>query len=433
MVVFFSTILDIRLYDKEGKCLKIWTDQQSDELKLAATQKEELISYFPVEMHDRIITNREECVSLLKQLGYQSVEVDLKNEIIKKARREFIQEEQEMSLSDQEKLFDKRKQLAIRVSRKKIKRTAELLDKIIVQGIHFVTDLDKTINLFISRLREWYSYYFPELSDLVANHTVYARLVREITKRSNYTEENLSYFNFAEDKLQEIEQAARNSIGANYSDEDLEGSITLAQQIDELHKEKEQTERWIVEKIREITPNVATITGPLIAARLLSQAGGLRELSRFPSSTVQMLGAEKALFRALKSGNRLPKHGVIFQMPELHNSPWWIRGKIARAIAGKVSIAAKIDAYNGEFKGDELRNQIERKVNKIKKEHPEPPEGKVQMVYDDTKRGERGERGRNVTKKKRWNKGKKRRSDDKRHQRNRSGKPRRKPRRNTKK
>jgi len=92
-----------------------------------------------------------------------------------------------------------------------------------------------------------------------------------------------------------------------------------------------------------------------------------------PASTIQVLGAEKALFRSLKTGSRPPKHGIIFQHPYLHDAKKWQRGKIARAMAGKIAIAARADLFGGRFIGDELRAELEKRVEEIKEKYAEPP------------------------------------------------------------
>jgi nucleolar protein 56 len=119
----------------------------------------------------------------------------------------------------------------------------------------------------------------------------------------------------------------------------------------------------------------------MIGARLLSLAGGLEELSRLPASTIQVLGAEKALFRALKTGANPPKHGIIFQHPLIHRASWWQRGKVARVLAGKLSIAARIDAYSGEYQADELKYTLDKRIEDIKKKYPRPSARKEPPKY----------------------------------------------------
>lgn len=130
--------------------------------------------------------------------------------------------------------------------------------------------------------------------------------------------------------------------------------------------------------MREVAPNVTELVGPTLGARLLSLAGSLEELSKMPASTIQVLGAEKALFRALKSGSRPPKHGIIFQYPAIHVSPRWQRGKIARALAAKLAIASRIDAYSGRFVGTQLVEQVNKRIEEIKTKYAQPPPKKQQ-------------------------------------------------------
>jgi nucleolar protein 56 len=123
----------------------------------------------------------------------------------------------------------------------------------------------------------------------------------------------------------------------------------------------------------EVAPNVKSLVGSLLGARLISIAGNLRNLAMRPASTIQVLGAEKALFRSLKTGARPPKHGLIFQAALLHDAKRWQRGKIARALAGKLAIAARADAFGGNYVGDRLKADLNRRIEEIKEKYREPP------------------------------------------------------------
>jgi nucleolar protein 56 len=149
--------------------------------------------------------------------------------------------------------------------------------------------------------------------------------------------------------------------------------MDLADTLYRLYDDEERTEAYIQEIVEETCPNMCAIVGGPLAARLISLSGGLERLSSLPSSTVQLLGAEKAMFRHLKSGKRPPKHGVIYQHPEVHKAPYWQRGNIARALAGKILIAAKVDQYKGEFCGDRLNEEFMTRVEDIKRRYPDPP------------------------------------------------------------
>ncbi|MEM3586194.1 MAG: hypothetical protein QXO71_02635, partial [Candidatus Jordarchaeaceae archaeon] len=148
-----------------------------------------------------------------------------------------------------------------------------------------------------------------------------------------------------------------------------------------------------------VAPNVNGIIGPLLGARLISLAGGINELARLPSSITQILGAEKALFRSKKTGAPPPKHGVIFRHAEINTAPWWQRGKIARVYAGKLAIAARIDAFSGEYVAEELKKDIARRIAQIKEKYPKPPPHKPkQFIPRGRRKGKAG--GSKVRKKK---------------------------------
>jgi nucleolar protein 56 len=166
------------------------------------------------------------------------------------------------------------------------------------------------------------------------------------------------------------------SIGSDMEASDMERIMRLADTLCRIYDDREITESYISELSDEVAPNMCKLLGSSLAARLISSAGGLDRLASLPSSTLQLLGAEKAMFRHLRSGKRPPKHGMIFQHPEIHRAPYWQRGNISRALAGKALIAAKVDNYKGEFIGGMLLDDFNRKVAEIKARYPEPPKRK---------------------------------------------------------
>jgi nucleolar protein 56 len=145
----------------------------------------------------------------------------------------------------------------------------------------------------------------------------------------------------------------------------------------EILKIKDNLEKYIEESMKDVAPNLQTLVGSLLGARLISLAGNLENLAKRSSGTVQVLGAEKALFRHLRSGEDPPKHGVIFQSPLIHSAKLHQRGKIARALAGKLSIAARVDYFSGEFIGPTLVNNLEKRIVEIQEAFPEPTEKQV--------------------------------------------------------
>jgi nucleolar protein 56 len=125
--------------------------------------------------------------------------------------------------------------------------------------------------------------------------------------------------------------------------------------------------------MEEVAPNTKYLVGSLLGARLIALSGGLMNLAKRPASTIQVLGAEKALFRSLKTGTKPPKHGLIFQHTLLHDAKRWQRGKIARALAGKLAIAARADAFGGRPIGKELKADMDRRIEEIQQKYDQPP------------------------------------------------------------
>jgi nucleolar protein 56 len=147
----------------------------------------------------------------------------------------------------------------------------------------------------------------------------------------------------------------------------------MSRKVLELYAVRQSLEKHVEIIMDEVAPNTKAIAGSLLGARLIAIAGGLLNLAKLPASTMQVLGAEKALFRSLKTKARPPKHGIIFQHPLIHDAKRWQRGKIARALAGKLSIAARVDAFNGNYAGDEIKADLEKRVEEIKERYDKAP------------------------------------------------------------
>jgi len=238
-------------------------------------------------------------------------------------------------------------------------RTREPLpgDRFIVQAVRGMDDLIEMINLMSERLHEWYGMHFPELADY-AREERYAELVAQKGLR--------------EDVLAALDLQLE-SVGSELEEKDLAVVRGYAASLTSLYDEKRRLEAYIADRMQETAPNLTAVVGPSLGARLISLAGGLRRLASLPAGTVQLLGAEKALFAHLRQGKRPPKHGIIFQHPTVHRAPYWQRGNIARAMGGKLAIAARVDYYKGGFIGDQLNDEIARRVEEIQKKYPEPP------------------------------------------------------------
>lgn len=263
--------------------------------------------------------------------------------------------------------------VTLEMAKLRVKGAVEKRDLVVAQAIQTLDDLDKTINLFMGRIREWYGIHFPELDRLLEKHETYARLVLNLGNRENFESEKLVEEEIPAAKAEQIAKIAEASMGADLSETDLEQIQALCKHILSLYQLRQTLENYLEKTMEEVAPNTKAIVGSLLGARLIALAGGLTNLAKRPASTIQVLGAEKALFRSLKTGTRPPKHGIIFQHTYLHEAQRWHRGKIARALAGKVSIAARIDAFGGKYMGDELKADLEKRIEEIREKYTEAP------------------------------------------------------------
>ena len=276
------------------------------------------------------------------------------------------------------------------IAKLQVKGQTEKRDLIVGQAIQTLDDLDRTLNLFMGRLREWYGVHFPELDRLVEKHETYARLVLNLGTKQNFTVQALEKEDLPKNKVEQISRVAESSMGADLIETDLNQIQALGNNVLESYKLREALEAYLDKTMEEVAPNTKTIVGALLGARLIAIAGGLQNLAKRPASTMQVLGAEKALFRSIKTGARPPKHGLIFQHTLIHDAQRWQRGKIARAIAGKLAIATRIDAYGGKYVGDKLKKALDKRIDEIRQKYPEPPPIKEQKPREF--RGEGGER-----------------------------------------
>ena len=219
-------------------------------------------------------------------------------------------------------------------------------DLMIVQAICNVDEIDKTSNIMAKRLREWYSYYLPEFSDSMPDNEKFVEIT--IKKGKN-------------DLLREMHLDSENSMGADLPKEDVDEMIELAKTIQEMYRLREKHTKYLERIMDRLCPNLTAIAGVFIGAKLFSIAGSLEKLSKMPGSTIQVLGAEKAFFRHLKTGAKPPKYGFLINHPAVTNADRKDKGKAARMVADKLAIAAKVDFFRGDFIGDKLRKMIEKR------------------------------------------------------------------------
>lgn len=263
--------------------------------------------------------------------------------------------------------------IALELAKLKIKVAIEKRDVVIAQAIQTLDDLDRTLNLFMNRLREWYGIHFPEMDRLIEKHETYARLVVNLGLRGNFSVEALQKEDLPKDKVETTAELAAKSMGGDIAHQDLKEVQALGKNVLRLYELRKNMEKYLDKTMEEVAPNTKSIAGALLGARLIAVAGSLQNLAMKPASTIQVLGAEKALFRSLKTGARPPKHGLIFQHALLHDAKRWQRGKIARVLAGKLAIATRTDAFGDRFIGDSLKANIEKRLAEIRDKYKEPP------------------------------------------------------------
>jgi nucleolar protein 56 len=175
-------------------------------------------------------------------------------------------------------------------------------------------------------------------------------------------------------------------MGAELAEEDIDQIRAMCKNTLSLYNMRQKLETYLDSVMEEVAPNIRVLAGSLLGARLIALAGGLNNLAKMPASTIQLLGAEKALFRSLKTGARPPKHGIIFQHALIHEAKRWQRGKMARALAGKLAIAARTDAFSGKYAGDKLQTDLEKRISEIQERYDEPERPHVKRLSRRKKR-----------------------------------------------
>ncbi|XP_041836691.1 nucleolar protein 56 [Melanotaenia boesemani] len=254
-------------------------------------------------------------------------------------------------------------------SRAKVKFNVNRADNMIIQSIALLDQLDKDINTFSMRVREWYGYHFPELIKIVSDNSMYCRLAQLIGNRKELSEENLeSLEEVVMDgaKAQAILEASRSSMGMDISPIDLINIERFSNRVVSLAAYRLELQEYLRSKMSQVAPNLAALIGEVVGARLISHAGSLTNLAKYPASTVQILGAEKALFRALKTRGNTPKYGLIFHSTFIGRAAAKNKGRISRYLANKCTIASRIDCFSEvptSVFGDKLREQVEERLS----------------------------------------------------------------------
>lgn len=255
--------------------------------------------------------------------------------------------------------------LAHTLSRFKLKFSPDKVDVMIMQAVGLLDDLDKELNNFAMRLREWYGWHFPEMGKIVTENLAYAKVVKLMGLKVKAKDVDFSSVGVPDEIAKEVRAAAETSMGTEITEEDLANIMTLCERVIELTEYRASLAEYLKLRMNAIAPNLTYMVGELVGARLISQAGSLMSLAKHPSSTVQILGAEKALFRALKTKKATPKYGLIYHASLVGQSAPTLKGKIARVLAAKLSLCCRVDALGDQTEptlGKEFKEYVEKRL-----------------------------------------------------------------------
>jgi len=366
------TLLDYELFPR---------DKQKERLaKMSAgalTKEEESILKRMVKKYDSIIIEttipHSRYKNLKDNIKFKYETPNIAGEFLRSNMEDLLQKIGFLKPDDDLKLI--LHELSISMTNDRLREASQAEDMFLIQAINSIEEIDEASSKMVERLREWYAIHFPEL-DVIKNHERYVEMVADFGDRDLII--NSGLLNSEKDsRIKNI-----NSVGAPISEIDLQMVKEFAASIKSLLNTKKSINSYVDSQMGEIAPNLKDLAGSSLGAKLIAHVGSIERLSKMPSGTVQVLGAEKALFRHLKTGEKPPKHGLIFQHPEVRGAKWWLRGKIARTLASKISLAVHKDVYSGEYDPTILEN-FEKRVKEIKKAHPFPKRSTKPKKIDD--------------------------------------------------
>lgn len=314
--------------------------------------------------------------TIFEEVGVKCVSNDAVNEVIRGLRLHFPSMIKGLSMVGEAKA-----QLGLghSYSRAKVKFNVNRSDNMIIQSIALLDQLDKDINTFSMRVKEWYSYHFPELMKIVGDNYMYCRLAKLLGNRKDMAEdilEKIEEITMDSGKSAAIVSASKMSMGMDVSPIDLINIMSFSSRVISLTEYRKSLVDYLHKRMTSVAPNLSTLIGDVVGARLISHAGSLTSLAKYPASTVQILGAEKALFRALKNKGNTPKYGLIFHSTFIGRAGAKNKGRISRYLANKCSIASRIDCFtdhpNTVF-GEKLRDQVENRLKFYESNGDETP------------------------------------------------------------
>jgi nucleolar protein 58 len=288
--------------------------------------------------------------TITEKLGITCKHGEKANELLRCIR--FQMQSLLTGLDDQE-LKQMQLGLAHSVSRYQLSFTSEKVDTMIIQAVNLLEDLDKELNNYAMRLREWYGWHFPELGKIITDNVTYAQAVILIGMRT--TVKNLSIEKLGEvmdeEVAENVKEAAEVSMGTEILEEDEKHLKTLAKSVVEISDYRQNLAEYLKNRMAAVAPNLTILIGELVAAKLIAHSGSLMNLAKQPASTIQILGAEKALFRALKTKKNTPKYGLIYNASVVGQAKTQLKGKVSRTLANKCALCVRYDALGEDQDG----------------------------------------------------------------------------------
>lgn len=293
----------------------------------------------------------EEEKALIKKHGHKIIYLGKKKTELIETSKDNKFETVNENISQIPNFYQLMRKAGITITKNKIKNSVKQ-DTLVIQAINNIDELDRVANTLVKRLREWYELYLPEFSKKLRDNEKFVELI--IKKKKT-------------ELLKEINISTKKSMGADLNETDIKPITELAKTITSLYTLRESQSQYLESMIKRTYLNMYAITGSQIGAKLISLAGSFERLAKFPASTIQLLGAEEALFRHLKTGAKSPKYGILHEHPLVTQAKASERGKVARALGDKISIAVKVDFFKGKFIGEKLRKDLEKKFITKKK------------------------------------------------------------------
>ncbi|EER13780.1 Nucleolar protein Nop56, putative [Perkinsus marinus ATCC 50983] len=318
----------------------------------------------------------------LNELGFQVTYSQSVRDMLRGCRQHVAK----MVKMDESDLDKARCGLGHAYSRNKMQFDPNRQDKPIINAIAILDGLDKNINTFAMRVREWYSWHFPEMAKIVTDNEVFAKLACLIRLKDDFDWDNrmdevIEACGGDEETAKELEKACRTSMGQDIVEMDMANIEHFAKQVISLSEMRRNLTDYLHGKMDVVAPNLAALIGDTVGARLISHAGSLTNLAKYPASTVQILGAEKALFRALKTKGNTPKYGLIYNSSFIGKAAQKNKGRISRYLANKCSLASRIDCFSDQpagssesctVFGEKMRDQVEERLRYLTTEGVKP-------------------------------------------------------------